>query len=56
MAEMPDFNVRDVMRESGATLIVNVKVKRDWRFKVGWRLVRWGVWLMGMAARLDDTK
>lgn len=56
MAEMPDFNVRDVMRERGATLFVTVNVKRDWRFRLGWCLVRWGARLMGMACKVSESK
>jgi hypothetical protein len=55
MAEMPDFNVRDVLRESKTTFWIHVRAVRDWRFRLGWCLVRWGARLMGMACRLDET-
>jgi hypothetical protein len=52
---MPDFNVRDEFRKSDATLTVKVKVVRDWRFKLGFQIVRLGAWLMGMAAKIDES-
>jgi hypothetical protein len=54
MAAIPDFNIRDEFQKSETTLWVTVKVVRDWRFKLGFAIVRFGTWLMGMMCKIKE--
>jgi hypothetical protein len=50
------FKAGDMLRDGHAELAVTVRLIRDWRFRLGMRLIRWGARLAGFALRVVEAR